>query len=440
MRGRLFGSTFGSILLVALATGCATRAPQSALASDANPNRIELNRFVEYFSVRVERAADDIVQHTDDPSIARNSVYWKMRAIPAAQAAMLLADNQAAAIQLWVLSTAQLESLKVGVPVGFGDCQPIAVEAATEIDAKVRSLAGTLLTREQFEAAEQTVKEFVEGRIGRTGLEIPPEAARTWGESLSSILHKPIEVIQAPLSSLNPTSGLSDTALAVQNFSDEVSRARTEMSYLPSALRWNTQLLLMEIEERTHLAGMSAGVAELGASAESLAATAKTLPQDLRAELTAFAEELSQPQSQLQATMREANTTLETSQKTAQAVESMGKTLTGTFEGFTKVMATFEPDPDAAPTPPDQQSPPFDINDYGRTAEKVTETAKALSALLAEASDLSSRAQPPALLTDTEATARAIVDRAALAGGALVLFTAVVAFGYRLAVSRLRRT
>jgi hypothetical protein len=138
--------------------------------------------------------------------------------------------------------------------------------------------------------------------------------------------------------------------------------------------------------------------------------------------------------------MREANTTLETSQKTAQAVESMGKTLTGTFEAFTKVMATFEPDPDAAPTPPDQQSPPFDINDYGRTAEKVTETAQALSALLAEASDLSSRAQPPALLTDTEATARAIVDRAALAGGALVLFTAVVAFGYRLAVSRLKRT
>jgi len=111
MRGRLFGSTFGSILLVALATGCATRAPQSALASDANPNRIELNRFVEYFSVRVERAADDIVQHTDDPSIARNSVYWKMRAIPAAQAALLLADNQAAAIQLWVLSTAQPVSL-----------------------------------------------------------------------------------------------------------------------------------------------------------------------------------------------------------------------------------------------------------------------------------------------------------------------------------------
>ena len=118
----------------------------------------------------------------------------------------------------------------------------------------------------------------------------------------------------------------------------------------------------------------------------------------------------------------------------------MASTLTGTFEGFTKVMATFEPDPDAAPTPPGEEGPPFDINDYGRTAEKVTETAKALNALLTEAGDLSNRKQPPALLADTEAAARAIVNHVALAAGALVLFTAVVAFGYRLAVSRLKRT
>jgi hypothetical protein len=436
MRGRLCGSIF---VLLAIGSGCASRAPQSAVASDTTPDRIALNRFVQYFSVRVERAADEIAQQTHDPTIARNSVYWKMRAIPAAQAALLIADNQAAAIQLWVISAAQLETFDVGAIVGFGELQPIAQQAAKEIDERVKRLASSLLTPEQVALAEKSVEEYVEGHVGRTGLESTPEDARSWSQSLSSILHKPLEVIEAPLSSLNPTSGLSDTALAVQNFTDEFSRARTELGYLPSELRWNTQLLLMELEQRLDLAAMTAGVAQVGASADSLAATAKTLPESLRTQLTAFAEELSKPQSQLQATLREANTTLETSQKTAQAVEAMGSTLTGTFDGFTKVMATFEPDPNAAPTPPGEQGPPFDINDYGRTAEKVTETAKALSALLAEADGLSSRTQPPALLADTEATARAIVDRAALAGGALVLFTAVVAFGYRLAVSRLKR-
>jgi hypothetical protein len=102
-------------------------------------------------------------------------------------------------------------------------------------------------------------------------------------------------------------------------------------------------------------------------------------------------------------------------------------------------MATFEPDPNAAPTPPDQEGPPFDINDYGRTAEKLTETAKALSVLITQVDGLSNRPQPPALLVDAEATARAIVDRAAVAAGALVLFTAVVAFGYSFAMSRLKR-
>jgi len=437
MRGRLFGI---SILLVSIASGCASQAPQSAVASDTTPDRIALNRFVDYFSVRVERAADEIAQQTRDASIGRNSVYWKMRAIPAAQATLLIADNQAVAIQLWVLSAAQRETFEVGTPAAFGELQPVAQQAAKEIDERVKLLASTLLTPEQVARAEQSVQEYVEGHVGRAGLESTPEDARSWSQSLSSILHKPLEVIEAPLSSLNPTSGLSDTALAVQHFSDEFSRARTELGYLPSELRWNTQLLLMEIEQRLDLSAMTKGVAQVGASAESLSATAKALPEALRVQLAAFAQELSQPQSQLQATMREANTTLEASQKTAQAIESMGSTLTGTFDGFTKVMATFEPDPDAAPTPPGQQGPPFDINDYGRTAEKVTETAKALSALLTEAHDLANAGRPPALLLDSQATARAIVDHAALAGGALVLFTAAVAFAYRLAVSRLRRT
>ena len=439
MRGRLSGIIFGSILLLGLASGCATKPPQSAVASDTNPDRIALNRFVEYFSVRVERAADDIAQQTHDPTIARGSVYWKMRVIPAAQAALLIADNQAAAIQLWVISAAQVEAFKAGIPVSFGDGQPIALQAAKEIDERVKRLASTLLTPEQAKLAEESVQDYVEGHIGRTGLESTPEDARSWSQSLSSILHKPVELIEAPFSSLNPTSGLSDTALAVQNFTDEFSRARTELAYLPSELRWNTQLLLMEIEERLNLSAMTKGVAQIGASADSVAATAKALPESLRTQLNAFAEELSQPQAQLQASLREANTTLETSQKTAQAIEAMGSTLTGTFDGFTKVMATFEPDPNAAPTPPGEQGPPFDINDYGRTAEKVTETAKALSTLLGQADNLTNPQQPPALLTLTEATARSIVNHAALAGGALVLFTAVVAFAYRLAVSRLKR-
>jgi len=269
MGGRLCDSILGSLLLLALGAGCASRAPQSAVASDTTPDRIALNRFVEFFSVRVERAADEIAQQTHDPTTARNSVYWKMRAIPAAQSALLIADNQAAAIQLWVITAAQLETFDVGA-AGFGEFQPIAQQAAKELDDRVKLLASTMLTPEQVALAEESVHEYVEGHVGRTGLETSPEEARTWSQSLSSILHKPLEVIEAPLSSLNPTSGLSDTALAMQNFTDEFSRARTELGYLPSELRWNTQLLLMEIEQRLDLAAMTKGVAQLGASSDSV--------------------------------------------------------------------------------------------------------------------------------------------------------------------------
>ena len=108
----------------------------------------------------------------------------------------------------------------------------------------------------------------------------------------------------------------------------------------------------------------------------------------------------------------------------------MGASFTGMFDGFTKVMATFEADPDAPPTPPERQGPPFDINDYGRTADKLTATAQALTALLTRADALAG-AGPPPLVTDTEAALRALIDRIFLYAAGLVVFTALTALVYR---------
>ena len=422
-----------ALALTALATpGCNSAAPKSTLASTATPERILLRNFVDFFTIQVGRAADSIAQNQTDPAISRNTVYWKLRMIPMAQRALLLADDQAAALQLWLLSASQLEAL--GGPTGLdfmgAQGQPLAVAACQEILDDADELASTLLTPQQYAAAKPRLLEFARQHTGTAGLEMSGDDVRKWTNTMSGILEKPFHMLQAPLSSLNPVGGLSDTALAVQNFTDQFTLARMHVDYMPQELRWNAQLLLMEAAETVKVNQLVKSVTDISASATSLAETARTLPADVRAELHALVTDLDEHQADLQATLQQLDTTITDTESAARALDAMGASFTGMFDGFTKVMATFESDPGAPPTPPERQGPPFDINDYGRTADKLTATAQALTALLTRADALAG-AGPPPLVTDTEAALRALIDRIFLYAAGLVVFTALTALVYR---------
>jgi hypothetical protein len=428
-------------LLLALAQGCASGAPKGPIIDEASSQRIRLRDLVQFFSNRVERAADDIAQQEQDPSIDRNTVYWKLRVIPYAQSALLRADDQGVVLQLWLVSAVMVEVFgQAGSADLFGDSAHLAEQAAKEIVDAVRVTAGSLLTAEQVKQSEQLLVQIVDTHVGMDGLQLSPEEREDWGKQVSSILKKPLNVLRAPFSSLDPTQGLSDTALAMHRFTDQFGMARRKMGYMPRELRWQLQLLLMEIDESINLSSMADAVAEIGASADSLAATAKTLPADLRTELSSLAKDLDESQPEVQTTLREANTTLTSAEATAAALNTMSATMTETFHAFTEVVESFESDPDepAPATPPDpaDESPPYDINDYGRTAEKVTATAKALTVLLDEVEELAEAKEPPAVLVETEEAARALVHRFFLLAAAFVLFTALVAYGYRVAVAR----
>lgn len=461
MRDRLPGTALVLVLVIALTlvlvTGCATTPPESKVATDTTPTRVALSDYVLGFSNVVEIAADNIAEVVTEPTLRRSTVYWKMRIIPLAQNALNNPQDVAAAVQLWVIAVMQQEAFAKSGSLSdhFGSAQHFARDAAELLQKQARELAQSILPPELFDKMEPQVDKFVRGSAMKLSLD--EQAPTTWGETLTSVLKTPLDLIKAPVSSLNPTSGLSDTAVAMQNFTDEFSRARTELAYLPRVLRWQAQLLLMEAEETVNLSGMAQGVAQVGTSADSLADTAKQLPEQLRTELTAFVADLGKPQSELQATLKEANTTLTNSRETAQAIDTMGATLTLTFGAFDKLMAGLTDDPNgsegagqqtttASGTPTEapgsaaaDSGPPFDINDYGRTAEKLTQTANALSALLTQTERLTEAKDPPPLLIESEASARSIINHFFMGSAALIVFWAVVAFLYRAAASRIAR-
>lgn len=354
------------------------------------------------------------------------------------RSSLLINDSQAAALHLWVISAAQVQYFKGDKSaVGFGERIPIAREASADIEAGAIALARPPLTEAQFEQAQAAIQESVSTNLNRAGLEYSPDQDHSWTKTASEILLKPLDMLQAPLSSLDPTSSISDTAVVLQRFTDEFACMRLDLEAMPSQVRWNTQLLALELERSVNGSALALAMTQVGNSAESLAATARSLPADLRAQVEDLAADLQAQQAVLAAALKDTNATLDNVQTSAAALDNLGQTWIRLFAAFSEMVAKLQAGPTgAAPTDAGSQSPPFDINDYTRTTEKLTESAEALSALLQGVHQLTDAQSPPALLLESEQSARALIDRIFLGAAALVVFTALVALAYRGLVGR----
>jgi len=435
-----------AVLLLLLVSACASRkskemAESQALKNEATPTRLKLEDFVTSFSTRIEQACDEISQEVDDPSIRRNTVYFKMRVVPLARRTLDLADEQAVIMDLWLYSVlvgpfAASDDGKAFFGTGAG----IMLDAGTDLESSARAVARVLMTPEQFQSADEGIAAFVASHGIDDDLEPDPESQDDWSNVVTSSLGKSVSIVTKPLSALNFTSGLSDTAIAVHQAVAELDRTKTMVGYLPSDLRWQTQLLLLELEETLNLPSLIESVAKVSDSSVSLSETAKNLPQ----EITTILDEVDAKQANLQKTLADVDTLITSTDATAKTLGETGDSLTRTLEALNTAMITIlgpPPDPDAPPPPPedpDEKSEPFDITEYGDTAARVTETATALTAFLAEAKALGESPAAPALIEDSEAMARGIVNQVFLSGGLFVLFTAVVMLSYRLLAAKLR--
>jgi hypothetical protein len=145
---RAFGAALGAVATLALA-GCLSfslQVPGEPLPPEQLQARIETRQFAADFVERVARAADIIVDGTNDAGLRANTLRWKIGASVASRRAAYRSEPQLALVDTWSFAVQMEAFFREGSGRElFGSRQQIALDAARALAREADALAARRL-------------------------------------------------------------------------------------------------------------------------------------------------------------------------------------------------------------------------------------------------------------------------------------------------------
>jgi hypothetical protein len=345
-------------LAVVLLAACSSSPPAPRAGQEqATPTRQRLTEFGTLAMRAVRDASWRIRDASDDRDHRRNALAWRARAITEYRTILANADDRVVFLDLWAscLQMRQYFTTGEGKEV-FGPQQEIPRRIAEQLVTEYERVARKLLKPEEYTAAQKLVNEFaaqhpVRQSYGREGIR---EVQGSGGISPLALLPS------LSLSSFNPFGGIDQTAVAIDRTAAAAERATDVVELLPEHLQWMLEALLLEIDELRTPQALLQQIAQTTAAAEQM-------PERLASQLERVLTEVDARQANLQRTLGELRAAAAALEQTLLAVSPASESLTG----FLQTVAG--PDSQPASRPADEPPPPpFDIKDYGATAQAVT--------------------------------------------------------------------
>lgn len=367
----------------------------------------EITSFVTRFSAQVTNASDDIRDGASDRAIRRRALVWQLNMPPIIEE--VAADNSPrfAYFACVLISIAQRNYLTSGEGKAlFGDQQQIAIDAATLLLDDILAVGGRFLSRRQLgeisARAEALATQFpIQGRdfsvqrIPRTVVREEATSSLGWFVTL-------------PLAPFRALEGVDSGAEAIHDFNATARQFAQIIARLPDRLRGQMQLLLYDIEDRETVIRTSEAVDRVAMSAESLAATAAQLPEDLRKTLL-----------ESRGSVDAVGQVVEQANALAAPVADAAAQLEQASAHWLSILGPNDPTPD-----PDKR--PFDVTEWRDAAQSIGSAAAELRGLATDVQTASG----------SDAIARAI-DRAFWRAAALIVLFFAALLAYRVLVSRL---
>ncbi len=428
----------------------------------------QLLNFADDFSAAIQGATDQISKDASS-KLKRNAVLWKLRSIPTCRSAALQDDPRISFIDLWSLTELMRQFLEEGQGKdAFDDRQPIAIETSKALVREIERIAKELLTDEQFKKANADLDQFI--KINAID-----------GEHLFNTTH-PSDVLgklggatfdwalSIPLSPFRALDGIDEGAQAFREFNAVADRFSRYIQEVPSYIRWEAELLFYEVEESSSVNSVLTSLDMFAKSSSRLATTAEGLPASLRGEMDALLTSVEEQRKGLHETVVEVHATVQDAQEvmaeTKGAIEDLsgivdsakelsaplestseqlahaGTAWQGAIEAFTETLKILIPSPEEvekAPPEKEEEGTPFDINDYGKTADSLTATATELRSLFQEFNKTIEEDPLSARLDEVESRTRSTIEASTKAGEDLIQSLTlrailVIAFAFGLAV------
>jgi hypothetical protein len=403
-----------------------TKAP----AQDLPLLQLELERYADDYMGRTTVAIDDYARIVGTPEARSQALLWKLRA---SSGVVLIATGPNPIANLVDMVTgATLARMTVEARAATSP-QPAAFqqwsEATRVLETNAWKLAATILNPSQLEELGKAIQQWHEANPGAL-----PYMART--EGLTDLL-KRSDAAKGTTSGglfnlvgLDPMAGLDPAVKEVTLMRLLAERALYMAQRMPFFLRLQLEALADEVANMPAVTQSLTNVTRLSRAVESASETAALLPGQIADERKVILSALDTQEGKLRGLTAEVREALV-------AGEKMSASLNTTILSFDALMKRFgvgEP-----PTgPPDTNSAPFNILDYGRTAGEITGTARALDELI---KDLNQTMDAPGLSKgmqelsrislQAQAEAHRMLNRAFLLAAGLVVLTFACALAWR---------
>ncbi len=440
--------------LAALLPACGLlRAPQTVVnavvpagkSSGADPVETQamIERFADDFSIRAGQALDDYAELVGTTAAKVEATRLKLLSVSAVTS-IASGPNPASSLldMVCVVTLARRSVEDYWMKTTNGAAFQPWLEQSRMLDTNVWELATNLLKPSQVDELREAIDRWYARNpsMRATFFTRPQEYA---GLIRSSQPEQKAGGSVFDLVNLDPTAGLDPAVREVAKTRLFAERALYTAQRLPYLIRWQTELLTYQLTGQAEVQQMITNTTRLSDSAdrishsvESVSQTAAQLPDRITAERKAILDALDQQEGKLRDLAAEVNRSLVSADKMS---ASLSITITN-FDALMKRFGVGEPSTNSGP--PDTNSPPFNILDYGKTADHIGGMAKDLNVLLTTVNQ--SVPQLAQVSQQAGADAQKVVDHAFRLGlvliGVLLAGSLLAALFYRALANRLARS
>lgn len=406
------------IVMPTLVAGCVLAdrplvRPQTSPVTDSKQLRAskqlqtDLKEFLAYLEDEVSATAERIDAGSRDADVRKAALLWRIRVISRADQAMAADDPLKLLLNGWALCVRQVEYLQTGEGAAlFADQQPEAVATAVRLRNRIEAIARTHLPEDEVPDLLRRIEAHARANPIHGVFELDVTQAFSAGEDGRSLLQR---FVGSPLRSLARVG--QDALDPTSRLADSVDRFTELVQDYPALLRWQAQLLWLQLEESPSMRTTVAGVEEVSESSARLATVAEELPRRVREEVRTALDDFIAQQPELRQTIQEARETVDAANAALKQAETVATTIersiseasnagkawqrtaesvTGTVKEIQVLSGTNKEDQAGNGLPPREGvereiaevERPFDINDYTRTAEALAQSSEDVRTLL----------------------------------------------------------
>jgi len=255
------------------------------------------------------------------------------------------------------------------IPKRFGDSAKQLLVASQDAEKEIWRIAEGVLKKEQIEELQVGIKAWrdkhPDGRSPRDmgSLGFASEIAKMGKfnqQDKSSVFNL---LVIDPFAGLDPaTSELANTRLFAE-------RGLFLARHMPTLVRWETELLALQVAEMPQMENFLSSASQLSSSAERFSQVSERLPDVIRGEREHIVQAIDSQRPGLVSLAAQTQKALDAGKQMSDATNAALKT----FQDLLKQLQA---------SPSDPNSEPFRIGDYTAAATQITNSAEQLTKLL----------------------------------------------------------